>query len=106
MEPSAVMKVAPHFARKPRARTDPLDAGLTGDIVDRGEERFAEVKAREPIPFEDDHPPAGPGQTTGGRGAGGASAEDCHVERVSQGRHSSLLPRGHDHQRDLHTLPR
>ncbi len=57
-------------------------ADLVQRVVHRGQQGFADVKAREAVALEHDDAPAGPGQAAGGGGPAGPASDDGDVEVV------------------------
>ena len=80
--PSAVPNVAPHFTGYPWDRTRSWASDLVERVVHRGEQRLADVKAREAVALEQDDPTTGPGQPAGRRRPGGPAPDHHHVELV------------------------
>ena len=75
--------------REPGLPDEIVRADRGEHVVDRRQERFANVEARELVPFEERHAPPGPREPRGGRGPRRPAAddEDIAVEgRIMQGR--------------------
>ena len=69
----------PPFARKTGVAHDLGGTNLVDDVVDRGEQRLADVEPRKGIALEDDHPASGACQRRGRRGACRPAANDDDI---------------------------